>query len=157
MLLAAVLTLSLLSPATRPDGEATMRHFGEPMSTAELPTVAVGELLNNPQQFAGQTLRVTGTITKVCQHAGCWMELGAPAGTTPLFVKFVCPIEGRLIPKDAVGKDAIVEGTLTIKKIDEATARHYAEESGASEEQVQAIRGPQVQVSMQSPAALVVE
>jgi hypothetical protein len=56
---------------------------------------------------------------------------------------------------DAIGKPAIVEGTLRVKEIPEEVARHYAEEKGATPEQVKKITGPQKQITVASPSAQV--
>jgi hypothetical protein len=73
----------------------------------------------------------------------------------PLFVKFTCPVEGRLIPMAAVGKPVVVEGTVMVKEISEADARHLKEESGATQEEVAKIKGPQKQITLAAPAARV--
>ena len=72
-----------------------------------------------------------------------------------VFVKFTCPIEGRLIPMDAAGKDAVVEGTIEVTEISEEEARHYREDAGATPEELEKIVGPQRTIRIQSPAALI--
>ena len=36
-------------------------------------------LYENPQKFVGQTVRIDGIVTAVCEEMGCWMALGHDA------------------------------------------------------------------------------
>lgn len=81
---------------------------------------------------------------------------GAEESADNLFVKFTCPIGGRLIPMEAVGHQAIVEGTLQVETISEDDARHFAEDAGKSQEEIEEIVGEQIQLRMASPAARIV-
>ena len=72
-----------------------------------------------------------------------------------VFVKFTCPVEGRLIPMEAEGRTALVEGTLEVKVISEEEARHYRQDAGASPEEIAKIVGPQTEIKLNSPAAMI--
>jgi len=75
------------------------------------------------------------------------------AAAETVFVKFTCPVDGRLIPMAAVGHQALVEGVLTVEEITEGEARHYQEDAGASTAEIAKIVGPQKQLSIMAPAA----
>lgn len=45
------------------------------------------------------------------------------------------------VPSSLVGKTVLVQGTLTLKRVSEAQRRHYAEDAGATEEEVSGIKG----------------
>ena len=70
-----------------------------------------------------------------------------------VFVKFNCPISGHLIPMEAMGKQAVVEGTLTAEVVTEDEARHLAEDAGKSAEEIAKIMGDSVRLRVASPAA----
>jgi len=127
--------------------------FGEPFTDRELATVDAA----SPDAAAhdGRVVRVRGIVADVCAKRGCWMTLASADPGQPIFVKFTCPIDGRLIPMQAIGKPAIVEGTLTQKQVSEAYARHLKEDAGASEEEIAAIVGPQQMWFVAAPAARV--
>jgi hypothetical protein len=132
--------------------DAVYASFGSPVKP-DGDTVPAAKLLANVPQYEGKSVRVSGTVSKVCERKGCWLEM-TDSGK-PLFVKFTCPVDGRLIPMDAVGKPAIVEGQLAIKEISEEDARHLAEEGGKTPDEVAKIVGPQKQITMKSPGAIV--
>ena len=131
------------------------QSFGEPIS-ADLPQVSLAQVVADPAAFAGRDIEISGTVTEVCQHAGCWVRIADPSGEDDsVFVKFTCPVQGRLIPLEAVGKPALVQGQIVVEEIEETEARHVAIEAGKSPEEVDAIVGPQKVIRVNSPAARV--
>ncbi|HMO25152.1 MAG TPA: DUF4920 domain-containing protein [Tepidisphaeraceae bacterium] len=126
--------------------------YGEAMVEDARPALSLKDVLAKADDLKDQTVRVSGTVQDVCRSKGCWIRMNDEAGNS-LFVKFTCPVEGRLIPVDAVGKTAVVEGKLMVKMISEDEAKHYAEESGKPEEELAKIKGPQRQVSLAGPSA----
>lgn len=127
--------------------------FGEPIKLGAAEPVTVQQLLGNISAYEGKPVLVSGDVNEVCERKGCWMTM--TDGKEKLFVKFTCPIEGRLIPMEAKGKKAMAQGELQIKEISEDDARHMAEEGGKTPEEVAKIVGPQKQVTLQSPGAVV--
>lgn len=129
--------------------------FGRSMKLAPRETVCADEILANKEKFAGKLVRVCGKVESVCARKGCWVRLGCGKETETLFVKFTCPVRGRLVPMEAVGHTAVVEGTLAISEISEAEARHYKEDEGASADEIAKIIGPQKMAQLNAPAAVV--
>jgi len=128
-------------------------HIGDPLTLGEQAPVPVSAVLANPAGFAGKPIRIAGTVDKVCEKKGCWITMTDPAAKKELFVKFTCSDEGgRIVPMEAKGRPAIVEGTVTVREISEGEARHYAEDEGASKEAIAKIVGPQKQITVKSPA-----
>lgn len=130
-------------------------HYGEKMKSAADKTACIKDVLENPKDYDGKFVRISGQVESVCAAKGCWMELSYPGATDTLFVKFSCPVNGRLIPMEAAGHLAIVEGTFTAGEISEAEARHYAGDAGKSPAEIAKIVGPQKQLRMSAPAAMV--
>lgn len=127
--------------------------FGEPMKLTGGKAVCAGEILSDKAKYADKFIRVCGKVDEVCAHKGCWIRLAGPTEGETLFVKFTCPVEGRLVPMEAKGRLTIVEGTLELKEISEEEARHYAEDSGAAADEISKIVGPQKLIKLNSPAA----
>lgn len=129
--------------------------YGKPMKLADSDTICAGKVMADAGKYDGKFVRLCGKVQEVCARKGCWITLTGPEGGESLRVEFTCPVEDRLIPMEAVGHRAIVEGALEIGEISEETARHYAEESKASPEEIAKIVGPQKQLVLKSPAALI--
>lgn len=90
-----------------------------------------------------ENIVVTGTITEVCQKAGCWMKLENEDGDD-IFVKFK-EEDGNhelVIPKDYAGKTATVYGIASKKTTSVKELKHYAEDAGEPEEVIAKITKP---------------
>lgn len=148
----------LITPVDGGQLPPEMTRFGGEITGDLSDTVMVSEVLTDPALFEGELIRVQGVVIEVCKPKGCWITLGIPE--TPergvLFVKFVCPVgDDRLVPIDAPGQVAVVEGQLERVEITEAFARHLAEDAGHTPEQIAAITGPQPLIRLSSPAAMI--
>lgn len=141
-----------MTPATQP---AKWVAFGEKMKLTEKDNLDASKVLADVKSYEGKDVRLTGTVNKVCSTKGCWLTMSSNGSPMEVFVKFTCPIDGRLIPEEAAGKPVVVEGVLTVKKISEDDAKHYASEAGKTAEEVAAIKGEQTQINIKGPSALV--
>ncbi len=129
--------------------------FGNKMKLTSGKPICASEILADKAKHADKLIRICGKVDTVCAKKGCWIRLAGPITSETLFVKFTCPVNGRLVPMDAVGRLAIVEGVLELKEISEDEARHYAEDSGKSAEEIAKIVGPQQIVKLNSPSAII--
>lgn len=147
--------LVFAEPTTQP----AYKDYGEPMKLAESDTIEVTTLLKDPAAYDQKTVRVSGKVTDVCKASGCWIAMKPDGAPVRLLIQFTCgKDEGkRIMPLDVVGKTAIVEGVAELEEVSEKDARHYAEDAGASKEEIEKIKGPQKQVVILSPAARVIQ
>ena len=86
-------------------------------------------------------IKLSGEITSVCQMKGCWMTMNV--GEEELRITF--KDYGFFVPKNSSGNDAVIEGSLYKKLVDVETLKHYAEDAGKSEEEINAITEPKEQ------------
>ncbi len=113
---------------------------GQPVYGVDMPAgdaVDIKDALANVAQYADKPSKFSGRVAQVCQTKGCWLVLAN--GETHARVMF-----GKhdfYIPKDTSG-NAVVYGTLTVKDLDEKTAKHLAEDAGKDPATV---TGPQVE------------
>lgn len=135
---------------------STGAQFGEQARLSDTDTLPLATVMKSPEKYDGKYIRVSGEVVEICAKKGCWINMQEPGSDKLLFVKFTCPIDGeRLIPMEAVGKTAIVEGTLVIGKFTEEEARHYAKDAGKSDAEIAKIVGPQPKITLSSPAAII--
>lgn len=89
----------------------------------------IADLYKSPESFVGQTVRVEGIVTAVCEQMGCWMALAA-ADQPSQTVRFKVDHDGALtFPISAKGKAATAEGVF--EKI--AANDHEAREAAAEQ------------------------
>jgi hypothetical protein len=125
-LILSVLTAACATPAS-PPASAPADAFGAPIEEST-PEVRLSDLVRDPESYAGRRIRTSGTVHRVCQRAGCWMELRAE-GADPVFV----PMAGHsfFLPRDAAGRGAEVEGTVSLREL-EGGERAHLESEGAT-------------------------
>ena len=71
--------------------------------------------------------KLVAEIEDVCQMKGCWMTLKTADGSS---VRVTFKDYGFFVPKDARGRQVILEGIATSQQLDQETAEHYAEDAG---------------------------
>lgn len=108
-----------------PDGG---RLFGTALSSERAPT-ALAEITAHPEAFADQVVHTSGTIERVCQAMGCWMELRAE-GAEPVRV----PMAGHsfFLPRDVAGRPAEIEGRVALIALSEDARRHLEGEGATA-------------------------
>lgn len=84
-------------------------------------------------------MNIEGTVTTVCQQKGCWMKLTATDGRD-VRVKF--KDYDFFVPMDGAGRKVVMTGEGYLEETSVTTLRHYAEDAGKSEEEVNAITEP---------------
>jgi hypothetical protein len=99
--------------------------FGAPLDPST-PELSLAALLAEPATHAGKTVRARGTIQRVCQRMGCWMELqgeGAPSA-----VRVPMADHAFVLPQSAVGRRAEIQGKVSVNPLSDAHKRHLQEE-----------------------------
>jgi hypothetical protein len=95
------------------EGAAKGQSFGAGVKLAS--STPIDAILAEPKKFAGQTVRVEGTVTDVCEMRGCWMELAGDKPGAKLRFKVT---DGEMVfPVDSKGKHAVAEGVVTVKDL----------------------------------------
>ena len=94
--------------------------------------------------------KVQGTIKEVCAKKGCWMTLDL-GDEKDLMVRF--KDYGFFMPLDAKG-DVIINGFATISETSVEDLKHYAEDAGASELEIEAIVAPELTYSFEADGVL---
>ena len=101
--------------APAPSSEGALR-LGAPIE-ASAEKVALSDVAKNPSAFVGKKFATTGTVTAVCQHMGCWMEIKDDSGgerSEQGMAQAHIKMAGHafLVPKTASGRKARVLATL---------------------------------------------
>lgn len=99
--------------------------------------------------------KVKATVESVCQTKGCWMNLVSAEGQTDpsVFVKF--KDYAFFVPKDIAGKEVIIEGVAYREVTSVEELRHYAEDEGLSEEEINAITEPKEELKFMADGVIV--
>ncbi len=96
------------SAAAAPTGAAEgALRLGAPIE-ASATKVALSDVAKSPNAYVGKTFATTGTVTAVCQHMGCWMEIKDDASEAHIKMAG----HAFFVPKTASGRKARVLAKL---------------------------------------------
>ena len=127
-----VITLIVVFLATASFVQA--QNFGEELSDTK--AVKATTLTKSMQGKETMQVKLKGEINEVCQMKGCWMTVDAGNDTK---IRVTFKDYGFFVPKDAAGKTAVFEGEAKFETVDVKTLKHYAEDAGKSQEEIDAI------------------
>jgi len=99
---------------------------------------------NETSDFDKKDVNIEGKILSSCPMKGCWMKIKADQDT--ILVRF--KDYGFFVPKNGIeGEKAIVNGKISVEKLSVKQSRHYAEDAGKSQEEVNLIKDPKVSLT----------
>ena len=158
-LIISCLALSLFACNSTPKGEvivaeegvAKVVSFGEKIDQQNV--ISYDALLTQFGESDSLRTKVMGTVEGVCQAKGCWMNIVSESPDKPsMFVKF--KDYGFFMPKDISGKKVIMDGYAfkEVTPVDEL--RHYAEDEGKSQAEIEAITKPKEELKFMASGVL---
>jgi hypothetical protein len=114
--------------------------------------LAVEEVLALIADNENTEVKVMGTIKEVCQHTGCWMKFDFGDGE-----EIMVNMKGHefYVPMDAAGKTAWVEGIATREMISVNMLKHYAEDAGKSQPEIDAITEPKLTYTLEAIGVII--
>ena len=153
LLIASLATIALIScqsansenEISQEEAQAYM-NFGD--STFSIENALTAAALIQEFETTGDTLysTVAGEITKVCTVKGCWMATAIDSSEN-LFVDYDYEF---LLPTNSQGQNMVMTGFAYWDSTSVAELQHYAEDRGASEEEIAAITEPTGEVKFKA-------
>lgn len=118
-------------PAQRPRADAAQalpqataeRSFGAPVKQPGQ-ALDVTQVLLDPGPYLNQTVTCVGTVARVCENAGCWLELRPSANKDAAGLRVPLAGHSFFVPQDIVGRVAVVEGKLAQRALAQAELDH---------------------------------
>jgi len=101
-----------------------------------VPTVELAALMGDAPS---KELKLVGTIEECCQKKGCWMKVDLGNGKS---MRVTFKDYGFFVPKDAAGRQVVMDGVASFEETSVESLRHYAEDAGKSKEEIEAITEP---------------
>src|SRR5262249_49321214 len=122
-------------PGPASAGEGVLR-LGAPIE-ASARKVALSDVAKEPNAYLDKTFATTGTVTAVCQHMGCWMEIKDDASAA--HIKMAA--HAFFVPKTASGRKARVLAKLEKAQDDPSCAEEGHEGMSASSQSGEKAKG----------------
>jgi hypothetical protein len=110
--------------------------------------ISVEEMISDFEGKSGrQEYTFEGTLTEVCSKAGCWVNIDKGDGET-FMVRFK---DHFTIPTETEpGTEAFLHGELYRDTVTVDLLRHFAEDAGKSEEEINAITEPKFELGFEA-------
>ncbi|WP_437920947.1 DUF4920 domain-containing protein [Sphingobacterium sp. LRF_L2] len=125
-------------------------QYGKKIDQKNSITVAdLEKKLNSSGSYKG---KIEGEVVEVCKKKGCFLTLKRANGES-VMVRFTD--YAYFVPQDLAGKKVTIEGRAKIKETSVDWLKHYAEDNGASKEEIAKITKPRTDISIVADGILV--
>ena len=124
--------------------------YGEKISSSD--AVTVEEMLGQLEQTGGFSGKVTAEIQEVCTKKGCWLTVALPDGN---LMRVTFKDYGFFVPTTSQGYSLILEGLAQKSVTDVETLRHYAEDAGKPQEEIEAITQPKEEFTFEATGVII--
>jgi hypothetical protein len=132
-------------------GSIVYESYGAPLDAQSVRSMSnLVSSLSTMRQTDTIFAKVEGTIKSICAKKGCWMTLET-ASEKDMMVSF--KDYGFFMPLDAKGT-VIVDGKAYVSETSVEDLKHYAEDAGASKEEIEAIVSPKISYSFEAEGVL---
>ena len=101
----------------------SIQTYGAPFTLEK--TMPAKELLQDPDKYVGQTIRIEGTVSDVCQKMGCWMVISEE----DKHMRITTKSHKFFVAKDGAGNRCHVEGEVIARELDPARTAHFESET----------------------------
>jgi hypothetical protein len=128
--------------------------YGEPISDVQ--SVRIADLLEHPEQYVDQRVKVEGLVDDVCPMKGCWLDIVDRQSRET--IRFKVEDDVIVFPIEARGSDIVAEGVLRRQELSQRRAiawlSHLADEKG-EEFDPATVTGPMVFYRIEGNGALI--
>lgn len=151
-----ILAAVILTACTSTKEEETTLASNEPYIGGEQVdpegAMPVEEMLIQLGNGTEMPAKVKGKVVDVCQKKGCWMELDKGDGST---IRVTFKDYGFFVPMDIKGREVIINGVAYVDTISVDDLKHYAEDAGKQQEEIDAITEPETEVAFEADGVIV--
>jgi hypothetical protein len=130
--------------------DTTLQFFGD--SINQDGAISADQLSTQMAGKDSMKVKLTGKIEEVCQKKGCWMTMNIGNDKT-MQVKF--KDYAFFVPKDASGKEVVIEGMAFTDTVPVAELRHYAEDGGKTKEEIEKITEPEIAITFEANGVII--
>jgi len=138
------------TPSGQDTAVTTGQIFGDTIT--EEGAINGKELLAMMSSKDSANVKVSATISEVCQKKGCWMDVSLADGRA-MTVRF--KDYSFFVPKDAGGKTAVFEGIVRREVESVEWLKHKAEDAGKTKEEIDAITQADTTLSFEASGVII--
>jgi len=153
IILTALVLISFVACKPAPAPAEPGKTYGTAVTADN--AIDIDRLLTQLSSQDSVKTKLRGTVESVCQTKGCWMNLVPEDGNEAksIFVKFTD--YAFFMPIDLAGEKVVIEGVAykEVTPVDEL--KHYAEDEGLSQEEIDKITEPKEELKFMADGVIV--
>lgn len=136
------------------EANITLAENQKPFGAAISPkgAIDVAQLSSKVKGTDPVKIKVKGEVEAVCEVKGCWMRI-AQEGKDGMLVRF--KDYGFFVPMDIHGKTAIMEGIAQLDTTDVETLKHFAEDEGLPQAEIDKITEPEIDIVFMADGVII--
>ena len=142
-----ILFLLALITASTAFGQTT--YGAKTTADGAIPASSIAEKMKGLDSLA---VKVTGTVTDVCQKKGCWLMVDIGRGK---MMRVKLKDHAFSVPKNISGKTVVLDGRAYNSTTSVAQLRHYAKDAGKSKAEIKKITEPEVNLNFEARGVIV--
>lgn len=147
--LMAIIGLALTLTSTFGQISENFDSYGAQISTKDV--VPTDELIANSEDAT--PVVIEGEVIETCANKGCWMKVKLDDGK---IMRVTFKDYGFFVPTTGVeGKKTIIGGLAKNDITDVATLKHLAEDAGKSQEEIDKITSPKMELTFVADGVLI--
>jgi hypothetical protein len=124
--------------------------YGEEFAIADV--IPAGQLNTIPTDSLVNEVVIESEILECCRKKGCWMKVDMGDGKS-MRVSF--KDYGFFVPLNADGRIATMKGFATVDTVDVEMLRHFAEDAGKSQAEIDAITEPEYELTFEATGVFI--
>lgn len=116
--------------------------------------ITTAELVAKMQTDSTYTGKVETVINSCCKKKGCWMRVALADGKE---MKVTFKDYGFFVPLESAGKPVIMQGHAYYDTLSVEEVKHYAEDAGKTEAEIDAITQPEAVLAFEATGVIIKE
>lgn len=131
------------------------KTYGDPITEEGFVEIdQLREIYKNLSLGDSTNVKIVAEVREVCKKKGCWIRIDLENDEEAM-MRF--KDYAFFMPEDIQGKRIIAEGIAFVEELNVDKQRHYAEDGGASAEEILAITEPKITYSFLAEGVLIPE
>lgn len=132
--------------------ENGMAYFGDEITPDD--AIPATELRAQLEGKDSLVTKVSGTIIEACKKKGCWMTVDIGNDD---FMRVRFKDYGFFVPKNSDGMEMVMEGVAFMDTTSVDHLKHLAEDAGKSQEEIDAIDAPELNLAFEATGVIIKE
>ena len=109
------------------------------------------DLLAKMEATTSMSAKVRGNVIAACEVKGCWMNLERPDGE---IMRVTFKDDGFIVPTDFAVTEVVIEGLAYMDTTSVDMLKHFAEDEGLPQEEIDAITEDKVELVFEATGVL---